>query len=246
VVTDVDAILSEVAEAEAAGLKAEELTALRGQVGTSDISGLGMVYSVPDPDKASWIAAWRLDVGLDGIERGSPVKLTRQALGMYLSKRRERDGGRLFTLKMPEHMAPPRAFKCFVGDGACNGRYDTKMRLLDHIYAAHPKEAVHLEAELKTIRQSAMGENSLLQEIVKGIANTPDQAHVAIPASVREEYDAALPELNTSENVTETLSVVAKCDQCAWPAGSAKWANTPPSQQALKMHIFAKHKNEVE
>lgn len=234
-----DTLLAEVAEAEAAGLKAEDLSTLRGEIAGASAIGLGLTYEVADPDKAAWIPAWRLSLDQAGVERGTPVKLARQALGMYLGKKRPIDGGRLFTLKMPEHVVPLPTFKCFVSPNLCRYRADTKMNLLDHIEAAHPRESRHIETELKIIRDSALSENVILRDLIRDIAATPDPQSVAVPLTVRSKYDETVPVV--AEVVADVLSAPIKCDQCAWPAGSVKWANTSPTSQALKMHVFAKH-----
>jgi hypothetical protein len=234
-----DEMLAEVAEAEAAGLKAEELTELRGQVEGAAAIGLGLTYDVPDRDKAAWIPAWRIGVDQAGVERGVPVKLAKQALGMYLSKKRPVDGGRLFTLKMPAHIVPLPTFKCFVVPDLCRYMADTKMNLLDHIEAAHPREATHIQRELQIIRDSALRENVILRDIIAGIAATPDPSSVEVPLTLRAEHDATVPDVPMPE--AETISVTVKCDQCDWPQGSTRWAHEQPTQRALLMHIAAKH-----
>ena len=57
---------AEVAEAEARGVAAEELAALGGvQIG--DESGK-LTYQVSEADKLAWRPAWRLEIGVDGLE----------------------------------------------------------------------------------------------------------------------------------------------------------------------------------
>lgn len=242
--TQTDELLAEVAEAAAAGLRAEELSTLRGQVEGSSTLPDAMSYHVPDSDAAAWIAAYRLSIDHAGVERGEPTKLAKGALGMYLGKRRPVDGGRLFSLKMPEHLIAQPTFACFAAPNFCKHKSDTKHNLLDHIEASHPREATHLKDQIEMIRASANRENSALQALVDNIADTPDPGSVVVPKAMREVHNAAVVE--PVAPVATVISVTPRCVLCPWPEGAAKWANTPPTQQALRMHIFAKHKDSIE
>ena len=240
-----DELIAEVAEAEAAGLRAEEINELRGQVeGAAAVGGMGMAYEVPDADKAAFVPAWRLSIDHAGVERGTPVKLAKGALALYLSKKRPIDGGRLFTLKMPEHLEAPRTFPCFAAPNMCKHKSDTKMNLITHILAAHPQEASHFEEEIAILRKSANKDNTALQSLVQQMADTPDPGLTIVAEPVREAYNATVPEVAAPE--ITTLSLTAQCSLCPWPQDSAKWAGRTPTDQALKMHIFAKHKTDIE
>lgn len=243
----VDELVAEVAEAEAAGLKAEDIANLRGQVeGASAIMGMGMAYTVPDADKAAWVPAWRLVLDHAGVERGKPVPLPKDRLGHYLSKRREIDGGRLFTLKMPEHLAGERKFQCFVVPDVCAHRTDTKSNLIDHMENAHPRESGHYKAQIDMIRDSAHAENTALQDLVRQIAATPDPGGMVVPAKIREEYDAQLPDAPVIEDQVVTVNLPpVHCELCSWPEGVEKWAGKVPPKNALRMHVMVKHREDV-
>ena len=219
-----DDIMAEVAEAEAAGLKPEELNPLRGMVdGGNSIDGMGMAYEIPDADKAAFVAGWRLEIDAAGVERGVPVKLAKGGLGNYLAKKRPIDGGRLFTLRMPENLVAPRLFQCFVAPNFCAAKSDTKMNLIDHMSNAHPRESAHYAKEIQVIRDSVAAENPALQAIVQQIAAMSDPGIVKVPEVVREQYDATLPEVDTSAGVVTTLSMpepTYECGLCDWKPNS--------------------------
>ena len=231
---------AEVAEAEARGVAAEELAALGG-VAIGDESGK-LTYQVSEADKLAWRPAWRLEIGVDGLEYGKPMKLPRNtdALSIYLKKRRL-DGGRMFTLNMPERIMPHGQFQCFANPEACQKRIDTKNKLVQHMEAYHPAESAWLKDDLDLIRASARNENPVRRRMVELIAATPDGGSVPIDEDVREEYDATVPVVPEAADPV-VLSVVSNnCQFCPWPEGSVKWANKPPTAQALKLHIGAKH-----
>jgi len=238
-------VAAEVAEAEALGLPPEQIVAIAKP--QSNIDGQSLTYIVPDADKESWRPAWRMEKGWDGLEYGKPMKLPKNtnALAIYLAKRRM-DGGRLFTLTMPERILGPGELQCFAAPEFCQKKLDSKGKLVDHIEGKHPAEARNYAPFIKQIRDSIAGDNPALQAMVDKIASSPDHGNaVETPAEIREQHDATVPVIAPMA-APEIFTVTPKCELCPWPVGSEKWANQPPSAVALKMHIFAKHKEEIE
>lgn len=225
--------------AEALGAPAEELVALRTADGAG-VDGLGLTYQVSDADKEAWRPAWRLEVGYDGIEYGKPMKLPKNvnALANYLSKRRK-DGGRLFTLAMPERIAPRGEFVCFVVPEVCDKHAPTKGLLIDHMEGCHPKESAHHAPLIKQLRDSIAAENPALQQIVDKYTSMPDRASVVVPEDIREQHNVSVPVIPMDQTVT-TFSVTYDCQvtNCGWKPDAGK-ANP---KGALRMHTFHKHK----
>lgn len=181
-------------------------------------------YQVSDPDKESWRPAWRLEVGRDGLEYGKPMKLPKDPtqLARYLAKKRM-DGGRLFTLRMPERIAPQGKFVCFVAPEACQKHAPTKGLLIDHMEGCHPAECRHYAPFIKEIRDSIAGENPALAAMVKMIAGTPDNETVVIPELVRAAHDATVPDIAPLPE-PQMFSVDYRCpyEGCDWkPKGTA-------------------------
>ena len=223
-VTDTD---TSVEIAEALDVPAEELTAMRSISMPQSVPGGGaFTYQVSDPDKESWRPAWRLEVGRDGVEYGKPMKLPKDPtqLSRYLGKKRL-DGGKLFTLKMPERISPHGQFECFVAPDACKKRAPTKGLLLDHMEGCHPAECRHYAPFLKEIRDSIAGENPALAAMVKLIASTPDNAPLEVPAEMRAEHDATVPDIQPmTEPQAFSLDFSCKEPNCGWKPkiGSAR------------------------
>lgn len=240
-----DTVLAEVAEAEAAGLQPEDLANLRGAVEGASALGMGMSYTVPDADKAAWVSAWRLEVDYEGLERGKPVPLPKDRLGYYLSKKREVDGGRLFTMKMPERLQGERKFQCFIVPNVCAHKSDTKSNLIDHMENAHPRESVSFKKHIDEIRDAAMSENTALQSIVAGIVNTPDHGPTLVSIETRQAYDETVADVPIVEEPVASINLTVRCEMCGWPEGVEKWAGRTPNQNVLRMHVLARHKNEV-
>lgn len=238
-----ETVLSEIAEAEAAGLRGEDIANLRGAVEGAAAMGMGMSYHVSEADKAAWVAAWRIELDYAGLERGKPVPLPKDRLGYYLSKRREVDGGRLFTLTMPERLAGERKFQCFIVPNVCAWRSDTKSNLIDHMENCHPRESQNFKKQIDQIRDAANSENTALNSLIADIVNTPDAGAMVVPAKIREQYDETTPDESTlSPGVEQVISMApVHCDLCPWTPDPAK--SRP--QAALRMHLIAKHK-EVE
>ena len=238
----VDELIAEVAEAEAAGLKAEDLATLRGQIeGAAAFSGMSMAYQVPDTEKAAWFPAWRLSVDHAGRERGEPTMLPKDALGRYLAKRRPIDGGRLFTLKMPELLGTERPFKCFAAPNMCGHMSDTKQNLIDHMEAAHPRESGHLKLHIDQLRAAAQNENVDLQKILSDMINTPDPGSVKVPDAVRQAYDETVTDEPVVNPLVTTMSVIPR--QACPVAGCAYITpdgGTRPDF-ALSSHTRGKH-----
>lgn len=252
-------VLTEIAEAAEKGLKAEELveveqaissdaplSAERVKLRSGEVRDQGFTYIVPPTEAAQWIAAWRMEVGRDGIEYGRPTKLNIQQLGLHLSRRRM-DGGRLFVISMPQRVVPAGRFQCFAVPDQCQKKLSSKGMLLDHIENFHPTAAKHLHEELELIRKAMNRDNRALQDTVRQLAETADDPWVETP----EEQRIASAEATAHVDVTvggELPEKIAslRCYLCPWPEGSAKWATRPPSPVALRMHLFAKHKTEVE
>lgn len=233
--------------AEALGVPSEELAAMQPQAMPDGIPGGGtFTYQVSDPDKESWRPAWRLEVGRDGLEYGKPMKLPKdpQALARYLAKKRL-DGGRLFTLTMPARIAPHGQFECFVAPDLCKKRAPTKGALLDHMEGCHPAESRHHAAFIKEIRDSIAAENPALAKMVRQIAQTPDNAPLAVPDAVREEYDATVPViLPAQETQVYSVSFVCQVEGCKHGPDGGPWQPRPGVSKpefARQMHIRAKH-----
>lgn len=210
--TDTDAEV-----AEAMGVAPEELVAMTPQAMPDGVAGGGtFTYMVPDADKASWRPAWRLEVGHDGHEYGKPIKLPKEpaALARYLAKRRL-DGGRLFTLQMPERIAPMGQFECFVAPDACKKRCLTKGALLDHMEACHPRESKHYEGFIQQIRASIAAENPALASIVQKIAATPDNPAMAVPEQLRAAHNETVPVVAESQQ-PQPFSINYTCEDCGW------------------------------
>ena len=226
--------------AESLGVPSEELAAMRPQAMPGGIPGGGMfTYQVSDPDKESWRPAWRLEIGRDGVEYGKPMKLPKdpQQLARYLGKKRI-DGGRLFTLRMPERIAPEGKFVCFVAPEACQKHAPTKGALVDHMEGCHPKECGHYAPFIKEIKDSISAENPALAAMVRQIAQTPDNAPVVVPAELRAAHDADVPDIQPMPE-PQIFSVDYRCpvEGCDWTpkAGSARPA------MARAGHLRAKH-----
>lgn len=232
-VTDTSAEL-----AEALGAPAEELVALR-NADTAGVDGLGLTYQVADADKESWRPAWRLEVGFDGVEYGKPMKLPKNvnALANYLAKRRK-DGGRLFTLAMPAHIAPRGEFVCFVAPENCDKHAPSKGLLIDHMEGCHPKECVHYAPFIKQLRDSIAAENPALQRIVDKYIAMPDRASVAVAETVRESHNANVPVIPDAQVETFSITYDCRVTDCGWKPNPGK--SNPKG--ALKMHNFQKHK----
>jgi hypothetical protein len=255
-----DEVLTEIAEAVSEGVEAENLVEIEQAISSDVPLGVeqvqrrngqvvnqGFTYIVPPTEAAQWIAAWRMEVGRDGVEYGRPTKLNIQQLGLHLSRRRM-DGGRLFVIKMPERVVPAGRFQCFAVPDQCVKKLSSKGMLLDHIENFHPTAAKHLHEELEVIRKSMNKDNAALQNTIEQLASTPDDPWVAAPTEARAASEAAVAHIDTKmgEELPDPMSVPdMRCGLCPWPQGSEKWEGRTPSQQALKMHIFAKHKEEV-
>lgn len=227
--------------AEALGVPSEELAAMAPMAMPEGIPGGGsFTYQVSDPDKESWRPAWRLELGRDGKEYGKPMKLPKDPtqLSRYLAKKRL-DGGRLFTLRMPEHIAPQGQFVCFVAPDACQKHAPTKGLLLDHMEGCHPAESRHYAPFLKEIRDSIAGENPALAAMVKLIAQTPDNAPLHVPEEVRAAHDATVPDIQPMA-APQVFSVDFSCkaDGCDWKPK----VGSPKPAFALTMHTHNKHK----
>jgi hypothetical protein len=231
--------------AEALDVPAEELAAMAPAAMPSEIPGGGtFTYQVSDPDKESWRPAWRLEVGRDGSEYGKPMKLPKDPtqLARYLAKKRL-DGGRLFTLKMPERISPQGQFECFVAPDACKKRAPTKGLLVDHMEGCHPSESRHYAPFIQQIRDSIAAENPALAKMVQRIANTPDLTPLVVPPQVRAAHDADVPDIQPLAE-PQAFSVDFRCpvEGCDWrpKAGTAR-----PSV-ALSGHLRAKHPQEAD
>lgn len=221
-----DELLAEVAEAEAAGLKPEELQDLRGQVEGAAAVPAGMSYQVPDTDKAAWIAAYRLSVDHAGVERGTPMKLAKGQLGMYLGKRRPLDGGKLFTVRMPAHLPAEPIFQCFAAPSFCQSKFDTKANLITHMYAAHPAESAQMPEEIEMVRKAANKDNAALQDIVRRMAETPDPGAVVVPQEIRDTHDATVPDVHVQEQTLVSISYDCDCG----------WKNVKNTRMGLTLH----------
>jgi len=167
--------MTEVAEAAAEGLQAENLIEIEQAIASDtplseekvrlrsgEVANQGFTYLVSPSDAAQWIAAWRMEVGRDGKEYGRPTKLNKQQLGLHLSRRRP-DGGRLFVIKMPQRVVPPGRFQCFAVPEQCQKKLSSKGMLLDHIENFHPTAARHFHEELEIIRKSLNRDNAALR-----------------------------------------------------------------------------------
>lgn len=227
--------------AEALGAPPEELHALA-HPDAGGVAGMGLVYQVADADKEAWRPAWKMEVGFDGVEYGKPIKLPKNvnALATYLAKKRL-DGGRLFTLRMPEHILGPGEFECFVAPNDCHKRAPTKGLLVDHMEGCHPNECKHYAPFIQQIRDSIATENPALAAMVQKIVQTPDRQAIAVAEDVRAQHDVAVPDIQPAA-APETFSVNYDCkvDNCGWKpkAGSSKPAF------ALQLHTLGKHKEE--
>ena len=232
-VTDTSAELAEVM-----GAPAEELVAF-GNADAGGVDGLGLVYQVSEADKAAWRPAWKMEIGLDGKAYGKPIKLpvNINALANYLKKRRK-DGGQLFTLRMPEHILGPGEFPCFVAPNDCSKKAPTKGLLVDHMEGCHPKECAHYAPFIQQIRDSIASENPALQSMVDKIIGTPDRQAVVMPEEVRVEHDATVPEI--APLVVEDLTIVPvlACPMCDYKTN----AEHKRPQMALDAHMRFKHK----
>lgn len=239
-VTDTSAEL-----AEAMGAPAEELVALS-RPDSEGVSGLGLTYQVADADKEAWRPAWRLEIGVDGVEYGKPIKLPKNvnALANYLAKRRK-DGGRMFTLTMPERIAQRGEFVCFVAPEACDKHAPTKGLLVDHMEACHPAESRHYAPFIKQIRDSISAENPALQAMVDKIIGTPDAAHVEVPQNLRTEHDATVPVIAPPPPpMPFTVDYTCKADGCTGGPDGGPWQPKPGTAKpaiALDLHMQAKH-----
>lgn len=234
--------------AEALGAPPEELVALR-KADAEGVDGLGLTYQVSDVDKEAWRPAWRLEVGFDGIEYGKPMKLPKNvnALANYLSKRRK-DGGRLFTLTMPERIAPRGEFICFVVPEACDKHAPTKGLLIDHMEGCHPKESAHYAPFIKQLRDSIAAENPALQTIVDKYTAMPDRASVVVPETLREEHNATVPEI-APVLPPQVFSVSFVCQEVGCNTGpeGGPWQPKPGTAApatALRMHRYQKHREQ--
>lgn len=255
-----DEVMTEITEAIEHGVEPENLVEIeqaitsetplsteRVRLRSGDVVNQGFTYMIPPTEAAQWIAAWRMEVGRDGVEYGRPTKLNIQQLGLHLSRRRP-DGGRLFVINMPERVVPPGRFQCFAVPDQCQKRLSSKGMLLDHIENFHPTAARHLREELEIIRKSLNSENAVLQQTIQQLANMDDDPWVSTPEAARKESADAVAHIDVTagEEKPDPLTLPRlHCELCSWPQGVVKWANTPPTQQALRMHIFAKHKEEA-
>lgn len=243
-VTDTSAEL-----AEAMGAPAEELVALQ-RADADGVDGLGLVYQVSDPDKESWRPAWKMEVGFDGVEYGKPIKLPKNvnALASYLAKRRK-DGGRLFTLRMPAHILGPGDFECFVAPNDCNKRAPTKGLLVDHMEGCHPNECRHYAPFIQQIRDSIAAENPALQAMVDKIAGTPDRQSVVVPEEVRGAHDETVPEIAPAPAPQVfSASFVCQAEGCKDGPDGGPWQPKPSTARpelARRLHMQAKHPQEV-
>lgn len=236
--------------AEALEVDPQELAAMAAQPMPADIPGGGtFTYQVSDPDKESWRPAWRLEVGRDGLEYGKPMKLPKdpQALARYLAKRRL-DGGRLFSLRMPERIAPQGQFPCFVAPDACRKHAPTKGALVDHMVGCHPAESRHYEPFIKQIRDSIAAENPALARMVEKITQTPDNSALPVPEEVRVEHDQTVPDIApAAPPQTFSVSFVCQVEGCKDGPDGGPWQPKPGSSKpefARLMHMRAKHKEE--
>lgn len=235
-VTDTSAEL-----AEALGAPAEELVAMNRIADNDGVDGLGLVYQVSEADKLAWRPAWKMEIGFDGVEYGKPIKLpiNVNALASYLAKKRK-DGGRLFTLRMPEHILGPGEFQCFVAPNDCAKRAPTKGLLVDHMEGCHPNESRHYAPFIKQIRDAIAAENPALASMVNKIIATPDRQSVEVTESVRAQHDATVPHIAPVQ--VETLNVTFGCTLCDWKPK----AGTTRPKAALNMHTMVKHRAELE
>ena len=254
-----DEVLAEVSEAAAQGLEAENLMEVEQAIAIADVAfsaelvklrsgevkSQGFTYIIPPTEAAQWIAAWRMEVGRDGLEYGRPTKLNKMQLGLHLSRRRP-DGGRLFVIAMPERVVPPGRFQCFAVPDQCWKKLSSKGMLLDHIENFHPTAAKHLHEELEVIRKSMNKDNVALQQTIQQLAEQGDDPWVAAPDDLRAQSAAAVAHVDQTQGAEtpEPLSVnrhQCQFDNCTWQPR----ADMTRPDTALRMHILAKHKNEV-
>lgn len=233
--------------AEALGVPPEELAAMASTQMPGIIPGGGtFTYQVSDPDKESWRPAWRLEVGRDGVEYGKPMKLPKDPtqLSRYLAKRRL-DGGRLFTLKMPERIAPQGQFICFVAPDACQKHAPTKGLLIDHMEGCHPAECRHYAPFIKEIKDSIAGENPALAAMVKVIAATPDHVATVIPEAVRAAHDAMVPDIAPMA-APQVFSVSLSCqyEGCADGPNGGPWQPKPGTARPDFARMLHERKHE--
>lgn len=154
------------------------------KVDVTEIPGAQSMTIRPE-DVGSWVAAWELKVDRDGQEYGVPVKLPRGQLPHYVSKKREVDGGRRFTLQMPARLAPIPQYVCPVG--SCTKRVDMRTKLLGHIQNYHAQEAVYYAPFLKELQDAIIRDNPKMAALFADIAGTPETGLVSVPTLLQGE-----------------------------------------------------------
>lgn len=228
------------AEVIAARVEAEE-SLIRERIKTGDEVSEGktlpgtvkpMTYVIPDSDKASWVMGWELKADRDGNEYGIPRRMPRQQLGLWLQKKREKDGGRRFTIDQPERIAAEPQFECFIGE--CSKRVYERVWLVQHIRINHPVEAQAYTEFITKLEKAIAADNPKMAKLVDDLAaRSDDGLHtVTVKPQPRDEaidVTAGAPIVSTMGIKTEPEVIIYRCEV----AGCARFFD---SSQALNMH----------
>ena len=203
---------------------------------------LGM--QIRPEDRGAWIAAWGLSIDDEGQEFGWPCKLPRGQLGHYLAKKRM-DGGKRFSMQIPKRVQGPKKFHCFVKD--CTKPVDERIKLVYHIEAYHPQEAMMYREQLDRIRQAVIRDNKRLDAIISDLEDAADGNIVSVPRSVQEaqarlpmepvaeEQPVSLSGFEPTQPIVAELPAIFRCEV----EGCTRFFD---SAAGLKVHVYNGHK----
>lgn len=233
------AVASEV-EVIAARVEAEE-SLTRERIRTGDKVSEGntlpgtvkpMTYVIPESDQASWVMGWELKTDRDGNEYGIPRRMPRQQLGLWLQKKREKDGGRRFTIDQPVRIAAEPQFECFIGE--CSKRVYERVWLIQHIKVNHPVEAQAYTEFITKLEKAIAADNPKMAKLVEDLVGRSDDGLHTVevkPQPRTEEIDvtAGTPTVSMLGIKKESEIIVYRCEV----AGCTRFFD---SSQALQMH----------
>ena len=152
-------------------------------VNVAEIPGAQRMTIRPE-DVGAWVPAWELKVDRDKQEYGVSAKLPSGQLAHYLAKRREKDGGRRFTTRIPERLAPEPQYVCPIGE--CTKRVDMRTKLLGHIQNYHSQESLYYSEFLDQLKSAIVRDNPKMAALFADIAKTPEHGLVSVPLSMRQ------------------------------------------------------------
>lgn len=176
----IDSAAASEAEVIAARVEAEE-SLTRERIKTGDTVSEGntlpgtvkpMTYKVPESDQAAWVMGWEIKTDREGQEYGIPRRMPRQQLGLWLQKKREKDGGRRFTIDQPTRIAAEPQFECFIGD--CSKRVYERVWLIQHIRINHPVEAQAYTEFITKLEKAIAADNPKMAKLVEDMVGRSD------------------------------------------------------------------------